>query len=131
MSSDAASARSADAAYVFAIFGKTCGVQHQLALLAAIGTLRQTRPAFDVVVMVAGACAVDGLLMRHLRLLRTRSVQVPIIDGVRCTNVDASKERWSASYTIANVWNMTEYRAALLLDSDLAVTRNLDHLLER
>ena len=40
----------------------------------------------------------------------------------------SSKFRFAFSYTIFNIWNMTEYDKIMYMDGDLAVLRNMDHL---
>eukprot|EP00966_Prymnesium_polylepis_P115077 2659759-Prymnesium_polylepis.2 len=91
------------AAYAFASFGTPCKLKYNLAMFAAVTSLRKTAPRFPIIAMLAGACLDDRVLLSALRILEVQPIEVPIISTVRCRNLNASTERWGTSYTIANV----------------------------
>ena len=125
---------SASAVYAVAVFGTPCELRHQLPLFATVTSLRRTSPRFSVVAMLGGACWEDSRLAAILGQLGVHRVHVPIIREVKCSNYNQSvlsSMRWATSYTIANVWGLTRWAAVLFFDSDVAIVRNVDHLLER
>ena len=47
----------------------------------------------------------------------------------KALDVNATSSYFDATYTILAAWDLVKYRAVLVLDSDLAVRRSLDHVL--
>ena len=136
------------AAYAFAAFGTPCKPQYYFALFASISTLFKTGPRFPIIVMLSGACLEDAVLnsacapppfavgmsdsasdvWRVSMAVRTlggvQTVAVPIINTIRCRNLNASTERWAESYTIANVRSLRSLAWPQLIGPRLDVARS-------
>ena len=132
-------ASSSDAAYVLSLFG-SCAPSHRLNLLTAATLLLRTQPIFPVVAMLGNRCWTTQPLRRQLDRLGVVTVHTPEVSGVQCTgrrfgpdskalDVNATSSYFDATYTILAAWDLVKYRAVLVLDSDLAVRRSLDHVL--
>lgn len=127
-----------DAAYALALFGK-CAAASQVTLLTAAALLHATQPIFPVVAMLGERCW-ESALPGRLQEQGTMPLRVPEIHGVKCSGQrygpgsrrlapDANMSYFDDTYTILAAWNLTQYRAVLVLDSDLLVRRSLDHVL--
>ena len=90
--------------------------------------------------MLGEACWREERLVTLLRELGATPLLVPELRGVRCSGRrygpdsrplawNASSSYFDATYTILAAWNLTQYRAVLVLDSDLALRQSLDHVL--
>ena len=128
-----------DAAYAFSLFGP-CKPASQLGLLTAITLLRKLQPVFPIVAMLGEDCWVTSSLRRQLVGLGALTELVPEVQNVTCSgrrygpdskmlSADVNASYFDATYTILGAWNLTKYRAVMVLDSDLAVRRSLDHVL--
>ena len=128
-----------DAAYALSLFGE-CEPPAQIQLLTALAVLMKTRPIFPVVAALGERCAASKSLVAALRSEGALPVAVPEVKGVKCNGrrygpdskvlaANATSSYFDATYTILAAWNLTQYRAVLILDSDLAVRRSLDHVL--
>ena len=95
---------------------------------------------FPVVAMLGEACWREERLVTLLRELGATPLLVPELRDVRCSGRrygpdsrplawNASTSYFDATYTILAAWNLTQYRAVLVLDSDLALRQSLDHVL--
>ena len=133
------SATTSDAAYVFSLFGP-CKPAAQLGLLTAVALLFRLNPVFPVVTMLGSTCWESLPLRQHLAGLGAIPILVHEILHVSCSGrrfgpdsivlpASINTSYFDATYTILAAWNLTRYRAVLVLDSDLAVRRSLDHVL--
>ena len=128
-----------DAAYVFALFG-ACGAGARLNMLTAIGLLMRTSPIFPVIASLGEQCHALPSLREALAGVGAQVRLQPELQGVRCVgrqygpdsrplSGNVSTSFFTPTYSILSAWALTQFRAVLLLDSDLAVRRNLDHVL--
>ena len=128
-----------DAAYALSLYGE-CAPAAQLNLLTALALLARTRPVFPIVAMLGERCWKSAELREELQARGATPVRQPEVRGVRCVGrrygPDSRPLAWNATgsyfdatYTILAAWNLTKFRAVLVLDSDLAVRRSLDHVL--
>ena len=118
-------------AYAFALVG---GCERQrVAVLAAADVLRRTRPIFPLLAMLSSDCwehahgQTRALLSSEGGLV---PIRIPSIEGVRCRGKARRGGFFSETYSIFAMFTLSQYRAILYLDTDLAVLRNLDHILE-
>ena len=133
-------ANNTDAAYVLSLFG-ACEPAHQLGLLTAVAMLCSSRPTFPVVVMLGDICWTHRPALRtNLAMLGAVLHHAPEIANVTCFGrrfgpdskplpEEVGASYFDATYTILAAWNLTSYRAVMVLDSDLVVLRSLDHVL--
>ena len=122
------------ATYVLSLFG--CAERPAVvpALLAALQLLQQTRTRYPVLAMLTGTCCRDAALAAVLRDAGVNRTCVDPIDGIACSGVDRSTVFGSyrnETYAKLHVWALTEYEVALSLDTDVAVMRNIDGVLDR
>lgn len=128
-----------DAAYVFALFG-ACGAGARLNMLTAIGLLMRTSPIFPVIASLGEQCHALPSLREALAGVGAQVRLQPELQGVRCVgrqygpdsrplSGNVSTSFFTPTYSILSAWALTQFRAVLVLDSDLAVRRNLDHVL--
>ena len=134
--------RGPQAAFVFAILGRHCSLQQQAQGITSISLLQQTNPRYPVLAMLSASCREVAPLRAELQRmgvtpLATHS-DLSDIGRRRCVNLDSlSAPRMHRGYSYAAiydkmaVWNLTSYSAVLFLDSDLAVLRPLDLVLDQ
>lgn len=118
------------AAYVFGLVGDNCTPHLQASLLSAIDTLVNARPLFPIVSMLGPVCAAKGSLRVHLQHLMVRAVEVAELRDIPCRGSKTQGARLAPTYTMSAVWSLTMFDVVLLLDSDLAVVRPMDDVLE-
>lgn len=130
-----------DAAYALSLFGE-CAVAARLNVLAAAALVQKTQPIFPVVVLLGERCWESEGLVQQLRDLGAKPIPTKEIRGVKCTGrrygpdsrmlpANVTGSYFDATYTILAAWNLVQYRAVLVLDSDLVVTQNLVRALPR
>lgn len=128
-----------DAAYALSLFGE-CAPPAQVQLLTAAAILKSRLPIFPVLALLGERCAASASLVAALRAEGTEPIAVPEVRGVKCNGprfgpdskrlpANATTSYFDATYTILAAWNLTQFRAVMILDSDLAVRQNLDHVL--
>ena len=117
------------AAYVFALVGGC--ERHELAILAANELLQATNPVFPVVAMVTPNCSTVSSMQRLQRARITPISVSPVhLGDVNCSgSFRGPPAHFALTFTIFKAFTLTNYSAVLYLDADLAVMRNLDHLL--
>merc|ERR1719223_294230 len=149
--------RTSAGAYAYWL-GGACGASHQLQLVASLRSLLRSRPIFPVLVLLGSACFESKPLMEELDLLRVHTRRSIGIPGVRCKKMrlppstqlyarpahlvdsargsgfgiqpSATASYFDATWSVLEIWNQTQYDALLYMDSDVAVVRNLDHVLK-
>jgi len=132
------------AAYAFGILG-SCSLQLQAQAHTSISLLQRTRPSYPVLALLSTNCSAAAPLHAELRRMGVHVLEVPSelssIARRRCEArskpLDARLDRRSSGYSYATIydklaiWNLTQYSAVMFLDSDLAVLRPLDHVLDQ
>ena len=117
-------------AYAFTLFG-ACPEATQLSLLASIALLRATSPTFPIVVLATPGCGAARLPKLHslLATLGVRTTEpLEAVGPVRCSG-NFWGEGYNTSYEKYAIWAAEEYDALLYLDTDLAVLKNMDHVI--
>jgi hypothetical protein len=138
----ATDSRGPQAAFVFAILGRHCSLQQQAQGITSISLLQLTRPRYPVLAMLSASCSEVAPLRAELQRMRVTQLATPSdlsdIGRRRCVSLDSvsasrmhSGYSYSAIYDKMAVWNLTSYSAVLFLDSDLAVLRPLDLVLDQ
>ena len=133
------------AAYAFAVLG-SCALELQAQAIAAMTLLQRQQPRFPLVAMLSASCFAAVRLHAVLSEMDVRPHTVPAELSEawsvrhRCVGKaditlrlpphKTSSHSYRAMYDKLSVWNLTDYKALLFLDSDLAVLRPLDHVLE-
>jgi len=102
---------------------------HRPGLVTAIYNLRefdQTRP---ILVLTPNA---SERMLRDLRKLKATVLTRPLVQGPNCKNsVGEGKDRLTNSFFKMHIWNLTEYRTVLYLESDMLFREPLDELFRR
>jgi hypothetical protein len=117
--------------YLFALFGPTERTAGLLSLLAAAEVLSQTAPVYPIHALVSTAWARNPILQRETQRLRVGLL--PVDDLLAFCNASAEKTRrpeyFRPTYSIFHMYNLTQFKFVLYLDTDLAVLHNIDRLL--
>ena len=127
--SNASRVTSQHATYVFGLVG-ACSKDHSATMLAAISLLQRTAPKFPVNAMLSEAPAGYTSLLHQLAVMGVGVINVTSIMDVNCSNPNERTLYFFPTYTIFRIWSLVQYDAVLYLDADLAVIRNVDHVLE-
>ena len=117
-------------AYAFTLFG-ACPEATQLSLLASIALLRATAPTFPIVVLATPGCGAARLPKLHALLATlgaTTTEPREAVGPVRCSG-NFWGEGYNTSYEKYAIWAAEKYDALLYLDTDLAVLKNMDHVI--
>ena len=122
------------ASYVFPLFGCTERPAAVFSLLAALQLLQETKPRHPILAMLTGSCCHDAALALALRDAGVNRTCVPPVDGISCAGGDRRAVFGSyrnQTYAKLHIWALTDYDVALSLDTDVAVMRSLDGVLDR
>jgi hypothetical protein len=111
-------------AYAFALVGTDLHTQHAITHLTAIHLFLMTKPRFNVISVQTENMKSLDKLQTNLKNLSVKPVFVEPIVSPHCQNI--KNFRFAFSYTILNVWNLTQYDKILYMDTDLIVLKNLD-----
>ena len=129
-------AESSRAAYAFALFGTPRAEQLSpsearaaKSLLTSVAMLQRTSPRFPVVLLASPEWQAVAALMRRLEQLCVTPIHPPSIGQPRCTGKKLRWETLSLTYGKLGIWGLEQYASVLILDLDVAVVRNLDHVL--
>ena len=129
-------AESSRAAYAFALFGTPRAEQLSASearaaksLLTSVAMLQRTSPRFPVVLLASPEWQAVAALMRRLEQLCVTPIHPPSIGQPRCTGKKLRWETLSLTYGKLGIWGLEQYASVLILDLDVAVVRNLDHVL--
>lgn len=111
-------------AYVFLLYGDS---EYFLGTILAGYTLKKTKPKHDVVLMVT-----NDVPEKQINILRTyfnKIITVNYID-THPDNFVKDDTRFTKVFTKLNLFNLTEYDKVLMLDVDIFIVHNVDHLFE-
>ena len=111
-------------AYAFALVGTSLDAQHAITHLTAIQLFLMTKPRFDVISVQTENMKSLDKLQTNLKHLSVKPMFVKPIVSPHCQNL--RNFRFAFSYTILNIWNLTQYDKILYMDGDLIVLKNLD-----
>lgn len=117
-------------AYGFALVN---GCDHyQQSLLAAATTLMHTQPRHPVLALLTQKCweHAGGAMREQLRGAGLRPVLIETISDMKCMGKAARGGYFTSQYSTLAIFNLTEFRAILMLDTDISVVRNIDHVLD-
>jgi len=119
----------------FAWVSSLCGDASYVPAAAVLGhSLRKSNTTHDMVLLVTGDIAQDGVTLDHLR---TVGWKVRIIEHTLQSPVDDRGERGKETprfrcfFTKLRAFGLVDYEQVVLLDSDTAVFQNADELFER
>ena len=125
------------AAYAFAILGR-CDAMLEAQLIASTTILNRTRPRFPLISLVG--CEDPGKNAALCRRLQHAGIRPVVIDVRALTSKPCRGKYWdlgrNKSYSFRHtmgtlaLWNLTRYQVLLFIDSDAAVLRNVDHIIE-
>ena len=115
------------AAYVFSLVGR-CD-RHIPALLAAATLLTATKPVFPLVAMLTPEC--HSSQASRIQFAGIQPILILPPRNLNCTGSHKRNGYFAVTFSQYRVFELTQFDAVLLLDSDLAVVRNLDHILLR
>ena len=111
-------------AYVFLLYGNS---EYFLGTLIAGFTLKKTRTVHDSVLMVT-----SDVPREQIKLLKeyfTKIVEVTYINS-HPSNFVKDDTRFTQVFTKLHLFNLTEYDKVLMLDVDIFIIQNIDHLFE-
>mmetsp|Transcript_85376 Transcript_85376/g.265414 ORF Transcript_85376/g.265414 Transcript_85376/m.265414 type:complete len:339 (+) Transcript_85376:62-1078(+) len=114
-------------AYAFMLYGQE---SHKPGLATAIYNLREFDKERPVVVITPNA---SPAMVRDLAKLNVTVLERPAVPGPTfCNdNVGEGKDRLLNSFFKAHIWNLTQFRTVLYLESDMLFRRPLDELFGR
>ena len=125
------------AAYAFTLAGESFEAEASAALLTSAEILLRTKPRFPVVAMLTVAYAVHDRLIAALGSLHVSPLHIfpwQGRHGRECGRAWSKRRAWevlSGTYQKLQAFGLTQYRAVLHLDFDVAVLSNVDSLLYR
>lgn len=111
-------------AYVFLLYGDS---EYFLGTILAGYTLRKTKPKHDVVLMVTDDVPENQIII--LKKYFNKIITVDYID-THPDNFVKDDTRFTKVFTKLNLFNLTEYDKVLMLDVDIFMVNNVDHLFE-
>ena len=129
------SRRQEGAAFAFGLVGIGSVQWNQvLSHLTAIELLQRTRPTYDIVSLQTKEYHAISDLQRQLVASGVKPHLIATQARPRCRSGGVEEMRWFehlvGTYSlVVGLWNLTEYRKVLYLDSDAAVLRGIDHTL--
>ena len=109
-------------AYVFLLYGNS---EYFLGTLVAGYTLKKTKTIHDSVLMVTSD--VPQKQKDILKEYFTKIVEVTYINS-HPSNFVKDDTRFTQVFTKLHLYNLTEYDKVLMLDVDIFITQNIDHL---
>ena len=119
-------------AYVFVLWGSKSSCKTFDELMVALLSLMDTRPSYDVVVLLSEAWLALKWPLAVLRGAGALVGAVRNVDSVRCRGeYRAGKKYLASSFTIFSIWSLTQYRVVLYMDADIQVMLKIDHLFKR
>ncbi len=101
-------------------------------VLVLAESLKSVKSIYNLVVVLIGIeenkdSIVDVLDKKHIKHIEFEdSFKIP--DEVIQTNIRFGKERWNNTFQKLFIFNMTEYKKMIYIDSDMIVMKNIDHL---
>lgn len=101
-------------------------------VLVLAESLKSVKSIYDLVVVLIGIEEDKGKIVEVLNKNNIKHIEFEdsfeIPDEVIQTNIRFGKERWNNTFQKLFMFNMTEYKKMVYIDSDMLVMKNIDHL---